>query len=131
MKVLDIKPKNARFFLRDPVTQDVLQTEDGVDIHWHVVGQDSVEYMEAQEALLKRLQDRKDEADKLAARDYKVEAGIQLAHLVKGWDEEFDSAMGGPFSEEYVAELLSNPDYTWIQEQLDAFVRTRRNFFLR
>lgn len=131
MKVIDIKPKTAKFYLKDPITSFNITLDDGTEVYWDVVGNDSSEYIEAQKAFLKELEelgenDRK-ELDKF---DYLTYAQKQLAHLVKGWDKKFDDSMGGAYSHEYVESLLTNPDYKWIYTQLDDFVASRKNFFL-
>ena len=128
MKITDIRPAVAKFTLRHPVTQENLTLDDGTEVQWDVVGQDSTEYLTAQEDFLKKLQSRAD-TTKMTSIEYKKEAAVQLASLVKGWDEQFNDTMGGAFSNDYLISLLQNPDYGWMTNQLDAYVGNRKNFF--
>lgn len=126
MKVIDIRPSKTQFLLVHPITKEHIEIEDGSKVCWEVVGPDSQEYADAQKMLLKDLEEIED----VTTEDYKALAKKQLSHLVVGWDEKFNDSMGGPFSQKYVLELLENPNYGWMYEQLDAFVGSRKNFFL-
>ena len=130
MKVIDIKPKAGKFYLKDPLTGLNIVLEDGTEVYWDVVGNDSSEYIEAQKQFLKELEDLGEEDRKTLDKfDYLTFAQKQTAHLVKGWDKKFDDSMGGEYSHEYVEQILTNPDYKWIYTQLDAFIASRKNFF--
>lgn len=129
MKLIDIKPDSGKFYLKHPVTLEQITLDDGTEVYWNVVGQDSNEYIAAQKQLLKDLEAKGDDAKNMDRIDYQLEAQKQLAHLVKGWDEQFNESMGGEYSHEYVVEMLTNPDYYWIYTQLDSFVSLRKNFF--
>lgn len=130
MKVIDYKPQASKFFLKDPLTGNNITLDDGTEVFWHVVGNDSSEAIQAQKAFLKELEELGEEDRKeLDKFDYLAYAQKQTAHLVKGWDKKFNDSMGGEYSHEYVESLLTNPDYKWIYTQLDAFVASRKNFF--
>ena len=127
--LLDIKPSVGKFPLKHPVTLEPLTTDEGVEVIWDVVGQDSDEYLLAQQDFLKDLEKMGDKASKMTAVDYKEQTAIQLAKVVVGWDEQFNDFMGGPFSTDKVNKLLTGIDQKWIVSQLDLFVSQRRNFF--
>ena len=129
MRVIDRKPSVAKFVLQDPITLEAITLEDGTEVYWNVVGQDSSEYVQAQKDFMAVMEEMGDEGAKMTSLDYAHHAQIQLSKLVKGWDEKFNDSMGGPYSPEYVVSLLTNPDYKWIYTQLDAFVAVRKNFF--
>jgi hypothetical protein len=131
MKILDIKPKAAKFYLKDPITGFDITLEDGTPVYWDVVGNDSSEFIEAQKAFLQELEDMgEDDRKSLDKFDYLRYAQKQTAFLVKGWDKKFNDAMDGEFTQEYVEQILTNPDYKWIYTQLDEFIGKRKNFFL-
>jgi hypothetical protein len=130
MKLVDLKPSAGKFYPKDPRTGDSITLEDGTEVFWHVVGNDSSEHLDAQKKFLKDLEDMAEEdKESLDKFDYLEFAQKNTAYLVKGWDKEFDDSMGGEYTHEYVEQLLTNPDYKWLYVQLDAFVSSRRNFF--
>jgi len=129
MKLIDTKPQVGKFCPIHPTTLDEFMIGDEV-LTWDVVGQDSDEYLNSQQDFLKHIEELGDEADKMTAVDYKLQTALQLSKLVKGWDEQFNESMGGPYSPELVEELLTSQDYKWIVNQLDVFVARRNNFFL-
>ncbi len=131
MKLADIKPQVSKFYLKHPVTDKNFTTDAGNDVYWNVVGHDSVQYAEAQQDFLKKLEKLGSKASKLKAKDYRAQAVTQLASLVVGWDSEFDDFHSGEFSQEKVEEVLTDTDYGWAFKQLDRFVGERANFFAR
>jgi hypothetical protein len=67
---------------------------------------------------------------------------VELANLVKtaetsaaevaalaivGWSD--DEAMGGPYTPEYAAKLMSDPGLEWLRKQVNTFVSNESNFF--
>lgn len=129
MKLSDIKPVIGKFYLKHPVTHKNLQDDNEQDVYWHVVGQDSDEYLQSQQEFLKHIEALGDKADKMTAVDYKQQTAIQLSKVVTGWDEKFNDFMNGEFSLEIVENLLLSQDHKWIVNQLDLFVAQRSNFF--
>jgi hypothetical protein len=131
MKLSDYTPKPAKFQLKDPVTLEPILNDDGVEVEWEVVGHDSVEYQATQKDFLKKLEKMGDKSKDLKASDYKAQAVVQIAALVKGWDSQFNDFHGGEFSTKRVEEFLGNTDYGWLMHQLDSFIGSRKNFFVK
>lgn len=130
MKLQDIKPTVAKFYLQHPVTLEKIKDENEKEVFWNVVGQDSSQYYDAQQEFLKHLEKLGDKAKELKPVDYRKYAVTQLSKLVVGWDKEFDTFHDGGFTQKKLESLLGSADYGWMYNQLDSFVAKRRNFFV-
>lgn len=128
MKLADIKPQAAKFYLKHPVTLEKLKDDNDKEVFWNVVGHDSEQYAQSRRDFLKYLEQRGDDED-LAPEDYRTHAIKQVTTMVLGWDKEFDDFHGGEFTAERVQDLLSSADHGWIMAQLDSFLANRTNFF--
>lgn len=128
MKLTDIKPSKAKFYLKHPATEDAILNDEGTEVFWYVVGQDSVEFATAQQGFLKHLEELGEDASKLTKDDYQAQAVKQLSAMVKGWDKEFEDCCG-KYSNKAVMSLIGHEDRRWLMKQLDTFVGKRNHFF--
>ena len=116
-----------------PVKQslELLSPKDGtpLGIFIDVVGPDSKEVR-----AVEREQQKEGIARSKAGAEIQIEEieGIlitKFAASVVGWDEKYNDDMGGEYSAAYVLELLRNPDYRWVCDQIAGYVSNRQNFF--
>lgn len=129
MKLADIKPVAAKFYLKHPVSREVIKDDNDKEVFWNVVGHDSQEYYQSKQDFVKYLEQLGDKSKDLTSEEYRQQAVKQISSMVIGWDEQFNDFMGGKFSRKKVEELLASPEHNWIMAQLDTFLADRSNFF--
>lgn len=112
----DLRPKSTRMYIKHPGTGEETSA------YFDVIGQDSKEVRKIFNDIVRERQksNKEPDFDQLQNEDVKI-----MAATVKGWDEE----TFGPYSQEAVIELLSDPEFMPIREQLSAFTEERKNFF--
>ena len=104
-------PEDGSKDLRRPFTIDLLSS-------------DTNNYKSEFNKLMKEARDQKGEQ---TARQAEEKACGMLAKVTTGWHLVMD---GKPleFTTEAAKDLYFNPEYTWIREQVEAFMRDRSNF---
>lgn len=112
--IKDFTPKEHVMVLKDPHGED---TEGTITI----VGRYSTEFYTAARDALRDKNIFDPELSVLEDENTKT-----LSACVKDWNEEFFCE---PCTEENVQALLSNPQFHWVKEQLEAAVLNRANFF--
>lgn len=112
----DLRPKGTRMYIVDPGSGE--ETE----AYFDVIGQDSKEYRQAVNAVVKARQEKGSEPTFEDVQNENVEL---LATTVVGWNND----VFGEFSKQGVKDLLADPAFSAIREQLDDFTENRKNFF--
>jgi hypothetical protein len=94
-----------------------------VDVYLSIVGQDSVQYRTESKRLMKeRLVDtsKKTDVDKLELDNARLAACV-----IVGWTED----VFGPFSTEAAVDIMKDPEFSWIREQVERATQDRALFF--
>jgi hypothetical protein len=89
-------------------------------------GKDSDAYRKRMEAGRKRLSNKKGtpDYDQISAT-----ATDSLAACVIGWRGITVNGAEWPCTPENIREVLTNPEYAWVAEQIDEFIADRANFY--
>jgi hypothetical protein len=115
----DLKPTSAKMELIHPV-------EGATGVFVELTGQDSMSFRTISKKLMKQRlaqgSDAKIDVDKLEKDNAEL-----AASCIVGWDEE----VFGEFSPEKAKEFMMDPELSWMREEIEAFVKTRTNFFRR
>lgn len=112
----DLFPQEVNLPLKHPITGNEL----GVSLR--VVCYDSAQCFDVQQA---QLSEKSYTAMTLAER-WAMENEITAATIV-GWSS--DEFFKGPYSKEKALELIKNPGFKWLKDQVERFVEDRKNFF--
>lgn len=94
-----------------------------IEVFINLVSTDSAPFRQKSLALMKKRQ-----TSETPDAEQMVNDNAELtAACITGWSP--DSAFGGAYSNALAVELLLKPEFGWIREQIDTFVKERRNFF--
>ena len=110
--------------LLHPSTGAVLKDDSGKAFTIELLSSDTNSYKSEFNKLMKAAREQKGEQ---TARDAEEKACDMLAKITVGCYLVMD---GKPlkFSTDNIKDLYFNPEFTWIREQVEAFIRERSNF---
>jgi hypothetical protein len=110
--------------LLHPVSGEVIKDDSGKAFSIDLLSSDTNSYKAEFSKLMKAARENKNEQ---TARDAEEKACSMLAKITTGCNLIMDGKKV-KFSEEVMKDLYFNPEYTWIREQVEAFIRERSNF---
>lgn len=117
--------QGATLHLRDPFTGEELFNDDKSPMTISLLGKDSEPYRRITRANANKSLNKG--RVKLTVEKFEQDGVDLLAAVTTGWHIQFGQTML-EFSTAKAKELYSDPEYKWVQEQVDEFVAERSNF---
>lgn len=121
MDLANYRPTTASLAINDKFGQPT-------DMKVTLIGTESKPFREAVYRLSREQMARKDASDVEQAERDTVRL---LAACVVGWENVTDNGVPVPCTPDAAFELLFNPEFKFIREQVDAFASVSENFFPR
>jgi len=121
---LGTKQDSVEMELLHPQTNEVLKDKDGKSFTISLLSSDTNKYKSEFNSVVKAARQTKHE---LTAREQESNACKLLASVTTGCYLVFNSKPFA-FSADAMADLYLNPQYTWLREQVESFIRDRSNF---
>lgn len=117
---------SVKMELRHPKTNEVLRDKEGKAFTISLLSADTNKYKSEFNKVLRSARDAKEEQ---TAQDQSVKACQLLADVTTDCYFVFGEKQFA-FSNEAIAKLYVKPEYTWIREQVAAFINDRANFIV-